>query len=539
MLSLPPDSPARRVLREVFGYDDFRPGQEEVIAALIGGTSVLTVMPTGSGKSLCFQVPALVRAGLTLVVSPLVALMEDQVAALKLDGVAADSINSSRDRERNVATWRRVAAGELRLLYISPERLMTERMLAALQRIPLAQIAIDEAHCISRWGPSFRPEYEALARLPEIFPGVPLAAFTATADAATRQDIAAKLMNGPGGSGGRSFVTGFDRPNIQLAVEQRRDWQKQLADFVAARPGESGIVYCLSRKKTEAAAELLAKQGVRALPYHAGLDSATRGANQNVFMTESGVVMAATIAFGMGIDKPDVRWVFHANLPANMEAYYQELGRAGRDGRPAEAFMLYGLDDIRQRRLFIEEDGQDGKGGDSDHKRREHQRLDALIAYCETSTCRRRVLLSYFGDAEPTEHMTPCGNCDVCLNPPVTEDGTSLARLALAAVTESGQRFGAAHVVDLLRGAATEKIRSLGHDRLPAYGRGQAETKEAWRSILRQLVAAGVLSLDISGHGGLSLTDAGRALLQGEGTFRFRRDAGRKSTARARKAAAV
>ncbi|MGF1630277.1 MAG: DNA helicase RecQ [Kiloniellaceae bacterium] len=525
MSCLPPSSPARQVLREVFGYGAFRPGQEAVIAAILGGESVLTVMPTGSGKSLCFQIPALVREGLTLVVSPLVALMEDQVAALKLDGVAAETINSSRDRETNVAAWRRVAAGAVRLLYISPERLMTGRMLAALQRLPLAQIAIDEAHCISRWGPSFRPEYEALARLPALFPGVPLAAFTATADAATRQDIAGKLMNGSG----RTFVTGFDRPNITLAVEQRRDWQKQLVDFVTARPGESGIVYCLSRKKTEAAATLLAGKGIRALPYHAGLDSATRATNQNLFMTEPGVVMSATIAFGMGIDKPDVRWVFHANLPANMEAYYQELGRAGRDGRPAEAFMLYGLDDIRQRRVFIEEDA-----GDSDHKRREHKRLDALIAYCETPQCRRQVLLAYFSEASG-----PCGNCDVCLDPPATEDGFEHARHALDAVVQTGQRFGAAHIVDLLRGGETEKIRSLGHERLAAHGRGRAESRETWQSILRQLVAAGFLSLDITGHGGLSLTEAGVALLQGKGEFRFRRDAARKASPRARRAAAA
>ena len=522
MLSLSPASPARQVLREVFGYDSFRPGQEEVIATILDGQSVLTVMPTGSGKSLCFQIPALVRDGLTLVVSPLVALMEDQVAALKLDGVAAETINSSRDRETNVAAWRRVAAGTVRLLYISPERLMTGRMLAALQRLSLAQIAIDEAHCISRWGPSFRPEYEALARLPELFPAVPLSAFTATADAATRQDIAAKLFNG----GGRSFVTGFDRPNIQLAVELQRDGKRQLVDFVQARPGDSGIVYCLSRKKTEAMAELLVQHGFRALPYHAGLDSAQRTANQNVFMTDPGIIMVATIAFGMGIDKPDVRYVFHANLPANMEAYYQELGRAGRDGRPAEAFMLYALGDIRQRRMFIEEDD-----GDSDHKRREHKRLDALIAYCETARCRRQVLLSYF-----SEDSGPCGNCDICLNPPVTEDGFEVARHALDAVVQTGQRFGAAHIVDLLRGGDTEKIRSLGHDRLAAYGRGSDENKETWRSILRQLVAADYLRLDISGHGGLSLTETGAALLQGQGDFRFRRDAAGKAGTRARKA---
>ncbi|MGD1878706.1 MAG: DNA helicase RecQ [Kiloniellaceae bacterium] len=525
---LAPDSPAYRVLNDVFGYSAFRPGQEEVIAAILGGDNVLTVMPTGSGKSLCFQIPALVREGLTLVVSPLVALMEDQVAALKLDGVAAETINSSRDRDTNVAAWRRAAAGELRLLYISPERLMTERMLAALRRLPLAQIAIDEAHCISRWGPSFRPEYEALARLPEIFPGVPLSAFTATADAATRQDISAKLFGGPdSGRKGRTFVTGFDRPNIQLAVELQRDGKRQLLDYVKARSGESGIVYCLSRKKTEAMAELLVQNGFRALPYHAGLDSAQRATNQNIFMTEPGVVMVATIAFGMGIDKPDVRYVFHANLPANMEAYYQELGRAGRDGRPAEAFMLYALGDIRQRRMFIEEDD-----GDTDHKRREHKRLDALIAYCETGQCRRQVLLSYF-----SETSGPCGNCDICLDPPVTEDGTAQARAALAAVVQTGQRFGAAHIIDVLRGGDTEKVRSLHHDTLPAHGAGSGEDKETWRSILRQLVAADLLSLDITGHGGLSLTAAGQALLTGDGDFRFRRDTTRKAAARTRKAA--
>jgi ATP-dependent DNA helicase RecQ len=530
MPSLPADSPARRILSEVFGYSSFRPGQEEVIASILDGTGVLTVMPTGSGKSLCFQVPALVHDGLTLVVSPLVALMEDQVAALKLDGVAAETINSSRERETNVAAWRRVAAGEVRLLYISPERLMTERMLAALRRLPVELIAIDEAHCISRWGPSFRPDYEALTRLTELFPGVPLAAFTATADESTRKDISAKLFQGRG----RTVVTGFDRPNIRLAVETRRDGTRQLLDFVRARPGQSGIVYCLSRKKTEAAAELLVKNGLRALPYHAGLESARRAANQDTFMTEPSVVMVATIAFGMGIDKPDVRYVFHADLPGNMEAYYQELGRAGRDGAPADAFMLYGLSDIRQRRMFIEEDG-----GDDDHKRREHKRLDALIAYCETPQCRRRALLSYFGEAaEPSGNSGTCGNCDICLDPPVLEDGTALARNALNAIEQTGQRFGAAHVVDVLRGAETEKIRKLGHHRLPAYGLGREEDQVTWRSILRQLLAAGYLRLDVTGYGGLSLTRDGRSLLQDGGAFRFRRDTARPRGKTARPTAA-
>ncbi|MDA1089683.1 MAG: DNA helicase RecQ [Proteobacteria bacterium] len=526
MPSLPNHSTARRILSDVFGYASFRPGQEEVIANILEGTSVLTVMPTGSGKSLCFQIPALVKVGLTVVVSPLVALMEDQVAALKLEGVAAETINSSRNRETNVETWRSVASGATRLLYISPERLMTERMLAALQQLDIVQIAIDEAHCISRWGPSFRPDYESLTRLRELFPGVPLSAFTATADEATRQEISMKLFQGQG----RTFVTGFDRPNISLAVETRHDWKHQLIDFVRARPGESGIVYCLSRKNTEAAAELLVKNGFRALPYHAGLDSAQRAANQNIFMNEPGVVMTATIAFGMGIDKPDVRYVFHANLPANMEAYYQELGRAGRDGAPAEAFMLYGLDDIRQRRIFIEE----ADGGDEDHKRREHKRLDALIAYCEAPQCRRRAMLSYFG-----EDTDACGNCDICLDPPVLEDGAVHAKNALGAIEQTGQRFGAVHVIDVLLGADTEKIRSLGHQRLPAYGLGSEESKDTWRSIIRQLVAAGYLRLDIAGHGGLNLTLNGRSLLEDGGEFRFRRDAARLKTKSKRAPAAA
>ena len=524
MPTVAPHSPAHRILGEVFGSSSFRPGQEEVIAHILDGTSVLAVMPTGSGKSLCYQIPALIRAGLSVVVSPLVALMEDQVAALKLDGVAAETINSSRDRETNVATWRRVQSGAVRLLYISPERLMTERMLAALKRLPVAQIAIDEAHCISRWGPSFRPDYEALSGLAELFPGVPLSAFTATADEATRLDISAKLFDGRG----RIFVTGFDRPNIRLAVETRRDGNRQLMDFVRARPGEAGIIYCLSRKKTEAAAELLAGNGFRALPYHAGLDSARRAANQDIFMTEPGVVMVATIAFGMGIDKPDVRYVFHANLPANMEAYYQELGRAGRDGEPAEAFMLYGLGDIRQRRIFIQDDD-----GDDGHKRREHKRLDALIAYCEAPQCRRRALLSYFG-----EESGPCGNCDICLDPPTMEDGAIHAQNALGAIKQMGQRFGAVHVIDVLLGADTEKIRRLGHHRLPAHGLGRGETKDTWRSILRQLIAAGYLRLDIAGHGGLNLTKDGRSLLEDGGEFRFRRDPTRSKSVAPKRAAA-
>jgi ATP-dependent DNA helicase RecQ len=496
------------VLKEVFGYDRFRPGQEAVVDTLLAGRDVLAVMPTGSGKSLCFQVPALVMGGLTIVVSPLIALMQDQVAALRLAGVAVETINSSADRDSNVAAWRRVAAGETRLLYLSPERLMTERMLAALARLPVRLIAVDEAHCISQWGAAFRPEYEALSALKARFPSVPIAAMTATADEMTRRDIATKLF----GTDSVTFVTGVDRPNIQLAVEMKRDWKRQLVDFVEQRKGDSGIVYCLSRRKTEEAAGLLQEYGVRALAYHAGLEKGERARNQDLFLTEPGVVMVATIAFGMGIDKPDVRYVFHCDIPGTIEAYYQEIGRAGRDGLPAEAWMLYGLDDIRMRRMFIEDEDSE-----PERKRREHKRLDALIGYCETPECRRQTLLAYFGEA-----IGPCGNCDLCLNPVELADGTQVGQKVLSTVVGTGQRFGQAHIIDVLRGARTEKVTAAGHDKLPIHGAGAGVDKESWRSITRQLVAAGFLQLDIGGYGGLKLTVAGEALLKGERAFRYR-----------------
>lgn len=499
-----------QILKDVFGYDNFRPGQIEVVNALLAGEHALAVMPTGSGKSLCFQIPALMKGGLTIVVSPLVALMEDQVAALKLAGVEAETINSSRDREINVEAWRRVASGETRLLYLAPERLMTERMLGALSRLAISLIAIDEAHCMSRWGPSFRPEYEALPRLQDQFPGVPIAALTATADNATQQDIAAKLFGGRG----KSFVSGFDRPNIRLKVETRSDAKSQLLEVVKNHDGESGIVYCLSRAKTEKMAEFLNQNNVRALPYHAGLSADVRARNQQTFMMEPGVVIVATIAFGMGIDKPDVRFVCHTDMPGNVEAYYQEIGRAGRDGKPAVAHMLYGLDDLRMRRMFIEQED-----GDVDHKRREHKRLDALIAYCEAPTCRRRTLLDYFGDV-----IEPCGNCDMCLNPPEMVEGSDVAQTLLSACVSTGQMFGQAHLIDIVRGADTEKIRSTGHDKLTEHGKGDELSKDAWRSIVRQLVAAGFLKLDVTGHGGLSLSPSGQKLLKGEETFSYRKD---------------
>ncbi len=465
----------RRILHDVFGFDDYREGQEPVIRALLAGGNALAVMPTGSGKSLCFQVSALAMGGLTIVVSPLVALMQDQVAALRLAGVPAETINSARDRSDNVAVWRSVAAGETQLLYLSPERLMTERMLAALANLPVRLIAVDEAHCISQWGPAFRPDYEALAQLRERFPGVPIAALTATADNATRRDIAAKLFNGDG----EIFVAGFDRPNIKLTVEMRRNGSQQLLAFLVRHKGESGIVYCLSRKKTENISRLLTENGISALPYHAGMDKWDRDRNQDSFMTEPGQVMVATIAFGMGIDKPDVRFVFHTDLPGSMEAYYQEIGRAGRDDQPAEAHMLYGLDDIRMR----------------------------------------RVLLAYFGDLGEA-----CGNCDTCLDPVELHDGVEVGQQALSTVRSTGQRFGAVHIIDILRGTETEKALAARHDRLPTFGVGAERSKDSWRSIIRQLVAAGFLRLDIEGYGGLSITDKGQALLQDAEGFSFREE---------------
>lgn len=485
---------------------------------LLAGRNVLAVMPTGSGKSLCFQIPALVYGGLTIVVSPLVALMRDQVAALQIAGVRAETINSSSSRDKNIAVWRRVASGETRILYLSPERLMTAPMLAALSRLNVRLIAIDEAHCISQWGPSFRPEYQGLSGLSGFFPGIPIAALTATADEVTREDIVAQLFAGDAAT----VVLGFDRPNIRLAVEMKKNWKAQMLAFIRGHEGESGIVYCLSRKKTEEAALFLRDQGINALPYHAGMDSSEREKNQNIFMTKPATVMTATIAFGMGIDKSDVRFVFHADLPGSIEAYYQEIGRAGRDGHPADAHMLYGLDDIRMRRVFIE---QENAG--EDRKRREYRRLDALLGYCEAPACRRQTLLTYFG-----EETRPCGNCDLCLSPVELEDGTTAAQKILSAVHRTGQRYGALHIIDILLGTVTAKVATAGHDSLPTFGAGADRGKDEWRSLIRQLVAAGFLILDVRNYGGLAITGPGLTLLGGETSFSYRKDAVLKAVPR-------
>ena len=511
----------QRILKEIFGFDGFRPGQEAVVDDLLAGRHTLAVMPTGSGKSLCFQIPALAKPGLTVVVSPLVALMENQVAALELAGVAAGVINSSRERHVNVATWRRVAAGELQLLYMSPERLMTEPMLAALARLPLAMFVVDESHCISQWGHSFRPEYRALERLRSLFPAVPIGAFTATADAVTRDDIVARLFGGKA----EVHVAGFDRPNIRLAVTPKSNVSRQLQAFVGARAGQCGIVYCLSRQGTDETAGMLRQAGHQALAYHAGVDAEDRARRLDRFMTEPGIVMVATIAFGMGIDKPDVRYVAHADLPATIEAYYQEIGRAGRDGEPADAQLFFGLGDIRLRRMFI-----DDSGAEDAVKRVEFRRLDALVAYCEAVDCRRVALLGYFG-----ETTRACGNCDVCLEPPTVIDGTELGQKVLSTVVRTGERFGAGHIVDCLTGKATDRIVALGHDRLSTFGIGADHKPTEWRAVIRQLVASGFLDIDFAGFGGLSVSGRGRALLRGEETVRLRTDSLRRAGGRVRK----
>ena len=496
------------ILRDTFGYDSFRPGQEEIVDCLIAGRNVLAVMPTGSGKSLCYQVPALAKGGLAIVVSPLVALMQDQVAALKLAGVAAETINSAASRDENVAIWKRVAAGDVRLLYLSPERLMTERMIAALQRVDVRLIAIDEAHCISQWGASFRPEYDMLRTLKESFPGVAIGAFTATADEATRRDIVAKIFGGEA----EVFVAGFDRPNIKLTVEAKATPKNQLLTFLEDHKGESGIVYALSRKSTEELASVLMSKGHRALAYHAGMSAEDRAEAQNVFMAEKGVIVCATIAFGMGIDKPDVRFVFHADLPSSLDAYYQEIGRAGRDGNLAEAHMVFGLADIQMRRRFIDQE----EGGE-ERRRREHKRLDALVAYCEAPECRRQSLLAYFG-----EFSEPCGNCDVCLDPSALVDGTVEARKIFEAMTLTGERFGMAHLVDLLEGKANDKAIALKHTGLHVFGLGKDRSRGEWQALIRQLVGGGYVTIDVAGYGGLSISPKGLALLRGEVEFRYR-----------------
>jgi ATP-dependent DNA helicase RecQ len=501
-------------LRRVFGYPAFRGQQAAIIEHVIASGDALVLMPTGGGKSLCYQIPALLRHGTGIVVSPLIALMQDQVDALRLLGVRAAYVNSSLDAATAADVERQLMAGELDLLYVAPERLMTERFLNRLDHLveteKIALFAIDEAHCVSQWGHDFRPEYIQLSVLHERYPRVPRIALTATADALTRQEILSRL----GLDAARIFVASFDRPNIRYTVVDRDNPRRQLLDFLGHHHGEAGIIYCLSRKKVDETALWLELQGFRALPYHAGLDSATRSKNQQRFLREDGIIMVATIAFGMGIDKPDVRFVAHLDLPKSLESYYQETGRAGRDGEAAEAWMTYGLNDVVIHRQRIDE----SDAGD-EQKRVERGKLDALLAWCEAADCRRVRLLNYFGE---TDHAA-CGNCDTCLEPPELWDGTVAAQKALSAALRSGQRFGAGHLVDLLRGKLTDKIKSFGHDQLPTFGVGQDLDDNAWRAVFRQLLALGVLHADAQAYGALKLTDAARPVLKGETSLQLRR----------------
>ena len=510
-------SNAERVLRDVFGYPAFRGEQKEIVTHLAGGGDALVLMPTGGGKSLCFQIPALLREGIGVVVSPLIALMQDQVAALEEAGVRAAALNSSLSWPQVQAVERKVRSGELDLLYVAPERLLTDRCLELLDSAAqIALFAIDEAHCVSQWGHDFRPEYIRLAVLAERYPGVPRIALTATADEMTRNDVIARLHL----QNARVFISSFDRPNIRYRIAEKHSARKQLLQFIRSEhDGESGIVYCLSRASVDETAAFLAGQGVNALPYHAGLDNGTREAHQSRFIREDGVVMVATIAFGMGIDKPDVRYVAHLDLPKNIESYYQETGRAGRDGLPADAWMIYGLGDVVQQRWMIEQ-----SEAAEDYKRIFTAKLDAVLGLCEAAECRRVRLLDYFGEAS-----RPCGNCDNCLTPPEEWDGTEAARKLMSCVLRcqqaSGFSFGAQQIIDILRGKRTQKVLQFGHERLSTFGIGADLDVAQWRSVLRQLVMLRLIRVDHERFNTLRLNEASREVLRGERQLRLRRPA--------------
>ena len=504
---------ARDLLHRVFGYDGFRGEQEAVIEHTVAGGDSLVLMPTGGGKSLCYQIPALVRAGAAIVVSPLIALMHDQVEALLQAGVRAACLNSTLSYEEVRDVEARLRAGRIDLLYAAPERLLGERTLALLDEVDLALFAIDEAHCVSQWGHDFRPEYLQLSALHERFPAVPRIALTATADEPTRREIRERLRL----QNARVFIAGFDRPNIRYRVAPKRSPRDQLARLLdAEHRGDAGIVYCLSRRRVEETAVWLRERGVDARAYHAGLGARERGDAQEAFVRGEGVVIVATIAFGMGIDKPDVRFVAHLDLPKSLEAYYQETGRAGRDGLPATAWMAYGLQDVITLRQMV-----DGSEAEEARKRLEIRKLDAMLGYCELTTCRRQALLAYFGETL----AEPCGNCDNCLEPPESWDATEAAQQALSCVYRTGQRFGVAYVVDVLRGKDDERIRRFRHDRLSTFGIGADLDAGQWRSVVRQLVARGLLSVDVEKYGSLQLTAAARPVLRGEATVELRRDA--------------
>ena len=492
-------------LGEVFGFDRFRPGQREIVEAVIAGREVLAIMPTGGGKSLCYQLPAVVLGGLTVVISPLIALMRDQVSALREAGVEAGALTSANDPEETARVMAALREGRLRLLYMAPERLASGAA-GMLAQAGVTRLAVDEAHCVSQWGHDFRPDYLRIGELRAAL-GVPMAAFTATADQDTRAEIAKRLFAEPP----VEFLRGFDRPNLSLAFEPKAAPQKRITDFALRRKGQAGIVYCSSRKRTEALAQALSAAGLSALAYHAGLEAQERSARQDRFLREDGVVMAATVAFGMGVDKPDVRWVVHADLPKSVEAYYQEIGRAGRDGAPADTLTLYGIDDIKLRRRQIDEtDAPEAR------KRADHARLQALLALAEAPRCRRITLLAYFGEAG----AAPCGNCDLCRTPPEMIDGTVAVQKALSAILRTGERFGVEHLVQVLRGEASERVTQLGHDRLPTFGCGTEHDATGWRDLFRQIYALGLTG--IGEMGGWQATEAGWRVLRGQEAVHLR-----------------
>ncbi|MER0216283.1 MAG: DNA helicase RecQ [Nitrosomonas sp.] len=505
-------SNALNILKEVFGYPAFRGQQAEVIEHIAHGGDCLVLMPTGGGKSLCYQIPALLRDGVAIVVSPLIALMQNQVAALHELGVRAAVLNSSLSQQAAAEVEQKLLAGDYDLLYVAPERLLTARFLNLIARIPIALFAIDEAHCVSQWGHDFRPEYIQLSVLHERFPEVPRIALTATADMDTRKEIIERL----GLDEARLFVSSFDRQNIRYQIIDKANSRAQLLSFLRTEhSGDAGIVYCLSRKKVEETAAWLTAQGLRALPYHAGMDMQERSQNQERFLREEGIVMVATIAFGMGIDKPDVRFVAHLDLPKSIEGYYQETGRAGRDGQAANAWMVYGLGDVIQQRRMIEESEAQLK-----FKQVAARKLEAMLSLCETTTCRRLRMLSYFG--ESTDDMAACGNCDVCLNPPQVWDATVEVQKALSCVYRAGQNFGTGHLIDILRGNLTERVKEWHHDRLTTFGIGKELPEKTWRAVFRQIIALGLLSADSESHGALHLTEASRAVLKGQQTVQLR-----------------
>ncbi len=507
------------ILKAVYGYDSFRDRQREIIDHVIAGNHAFVLMPTGGGKSLCYQIPALVRPGMGLIVSPLIALMEDQVAALRQAGIKAAALNSRIWGAEKELLWNDIERGDLELLYMAPETLLKPETLSRLKSMRLSLIAVDEAHCLSQWGHDFRPEYRALDCLADVFPDVPRLALTATADAPTRTEIVEHLMLGEE----NSFIAGFDRPNIRYAVAEKMNTTQQILRFLAPRKGESGIVYCLSKRKTDEVAITLSEHGFTALPYHAGMEMKARAQNQRRFQLDQGVIMVATIAFGMGIDKPDVRFVLHADLPSSIEAYYQETGRAGRDGLPAETLMLYGAEDIALRRRFIDE-----SEAPEARKRVEHHKLNALLGFAESCTCRRQMLLRYFGD-----DCSPCGNCDVCLDPPDMFDGTVVAQKLLSCIYRTGERFGQTHVISVLLGATDARVESLGHDKLSTFGIGKEYDRNTWRSFVRQLLGRGLIGVAATEGGGLSISPEGRQFLRDKPALNlrvFKRAKGRRTS---------